>query len=94
MGRGKLLTEKEKGLIEAYKQSGLSIRGIGRKINRSEKSVRNFLNGMSGNTSKRKKVKNCKFSKRICRKIIRDASNSTLSVRKMAAATNVKINSS
>ena len=39
MGHGKLPTEKEKGLIEAYKQSGLSIRGIGRQISRSEKSI-------------------------------------------------------
>ena len=88
MGHGKLLTEKEKRLIEAYKQSGLSIRGIGRQISRSEKSIRNFLNAASGNAPKKRKLRKSKFSESIKRKILRDASNSTSSVRKMAGSKN------
>lgn len=43
MGRGKYLTESEKGSIQSLHDVGFSNRMIARKINRSEKIIRTFL---------------------------------------------------
>ena len=43
MPQNRLLTELEKGQILGYKRENLSLREIGRRINRSRIVVRNFL---------------------------------------------------
>lgn len=43
MPRGKVLSEAEKNKITAYKDCGLSVREISRRINRSHNAVLNFL---------------------------------------------------
>lgn len=48
MGRGKALTDAEKGQIKAYKEAGLSIAKISKKIERSRHVISTFL----GNESK------------------------------------------
>lgn len=54
MPRGKYLTDLEKGKILAYFDGKLSIPEIARKINRSDKVVRNFLRNQD-NYGKNKK---------------------------------------
>lgn len=79
MGSGKQLTEREKGQISAFNGTGLSIREIARKINRSKTVVLNFLKKGEdyGN------YKNCgrkpKLTPRDKRRIVSHASNTMTS---------------
>ena len=77
MPSGKQLTEREIGQIEALREEGRGFREIARRINRSDKVVRNYLKdprryGTTKNRAGRKK----KLTQREMRKIGQEASNS------------------
>lgn len=83
MPKGSVLSEKEKGMIEAYKQEGVSIRGIGRKLGRSDKVVRNYLKDPEKYATTKRKPKKSMLSARDKRNIVKLASNSTISLSKI-----------
>jgi len=77
MGRGKTLSEREKGKIEALQGEGKSLKSIAKDVGRSPHVIRNFIENRDGygthfNRSGRKK----KLSARDERQIARAASNS------------------
>lgn len=64
MAKGKCLTDEEKISIKIYKENGYSFREIARKVNRSDKVVRNYLK-LGVKYGQRKKTKgNTKLSRR------------------------------
>lgn len=79
MPRGTLLTEREKGQIEAFSQEGLSQREIARRLKRSPKVIQNFLKNPNNYASKKDHGRHKKLSKRQERHVVRTASNSTAS---------------
>jgi transposase len=84
MPRGKSLTEREIGQIEAFHSEGLGIREIARKINRSHNLVMNWLEKQENYGKKNKKRgRKKKLSKRDERQIIRKVSNTTKSCAKI-----------
>lgn len=94
MPKGKYLTEFEKGKINAYVESGLSFRAIGRKLKRSDKVIRNYVKNPSLYGEQMKKCRKSKVTKRMQRKIINEFSNSQHSLRKAANQGNFNISKS
>ena len=89
MTRGKALDNTEKGKIMAFHEEGLSFRAIGRKLNRSDKVVRNFLRnpdayGLAKSTGRRSTL-----TARQKRDIRRTASNSSKTCAEIAKECNV-----
>lgn len=91
MPRGNVLSEKEKGMIEAYKQEGVSIREIGRRLSRSDKVVRNYLKDPEKYATTKRKPKKSKLSPRDKRSIVKLASNSTISLSKIKSTLNLPV---
>lgn len=91
MPRGKTLTEKEKGAIEAYWKSGESMRAIARKINRSHHVVQNFLANPAEYGTKKHPGRPSKLSPRDKRKIIATASNTTKSLTQIRNDCNLNV---
>lgn len=92
MGRGKQLTDIEKGKIIAYHEVGESLRSIERKIGRSRGVITNYL---ANNDQYGSKYKCCgrksNISPRTKRKIANEASNSTISVEKIRKQLNLDV---
>jgi IS30 family transposase len=83
MPRGSHLTEREKGLIQAYHECGWSQRQIANTINRSQKVVQHFLANPVAYGTQRRSGRPSKLTPRDRRRIINAASNSTLSTRQI-----------
>ncbi|KAK9685314.1 Tc3 transposase [Popillia japonica] len=92
MARGKILNEYEKGQINALNNEGFSNRGIARKINRSEHVVRNFLKNKENYGKKKRSGRPHALSSRDKRRILRVASNSSLTAREIGSAAGVNTN--
>lgn len=69
MGRGKKLTDLEKGQILAHHSQGKSLRWIGREIHRSFKVVSNYLNNPDNYGLKKSTGRPRKLSERAERRI-------------------------
>lgn len=86
MPRGKLLTEHEKGQIVAFRKTGLGLRVIAREIGRSHKVVKNFCDDMENYGTRKSSGRPKKLTKRDERRILNEASNSTKTLRQIAAS--------
>lgn len=91
MPRGKLLSEKEKGEIEAFYQENVGIRGIARRIGRSHHVVLNYLKNPTGYGKTAKKHHKSKVSDRQIRLIVRTASNSQKSLAQIKQELNLSV---
>jgi transposase len=91
MPSGPKLTDLEKGQIIAYKQQGLSYRAISRKINRSDKVVRYYLADTDNYGTKTSPGRPSKLSARDKRKIIKNASNTAKSCRKIGSDCSLEV---
>ena len=49
------MTEKEKGMVKAYKDMGKSFRWIGNKLERHESSIRRYCNNIGSKNEKRER---------------------------------------
>lgn len=85
------MSEKEKGMIDAYKEEGVSIREIGRRLSRSDKVVRNYLKDPENYATIKRKTKKSKLTARIKRSIVQLASNSTISLSQIKASLNLPV---
>lgn len=83
MPKGKVLTEKEKGLIEGYRRDKHGIREISRRIRRSHTVVINYLKDPAKYGKTKRTGRPPKLSVRDRRAIIRTASNSSISLRQL-----------
>lgn len=83
MGRGKVLNEKEKGHILAYKDSGMSHREIGRRMGRSCNVVNQFIKNGDEYGVNKSPGRPPKLTPRNKRAIIAKASNSTIGSRRL-----------
>lgn len=91
MPKGSVLNEKERGMILAFKQEGVSLREIGRRINRSDKVIRNFINDPQKYNTIKRKPRKTKISDREKRKIVNLASNSTKSLNQIKNELNLDV---
>lgn len=90
MGRGKQLTDEEKGKIAAYRESGLKQKAIAKKIRRSQNVVTHFLRNQSGYGKNMKGATYKATANADRRAILRATSNSRDSVAKIKQKTGVK----
>lgn len=84
MPRGAYLTEIEKGKILALFDEGISKREIGRRIDRSDCVVRNFLKDIENYGKNKTGGPKSKISDRSQRRIVNSASNSMKTAREIA----------
>lgn len=89
MVNSKRMSEKEKGMIEAYKDQGKSFRWIGKKIGRHESSIRYYINNVG--RTKQKRGPKQKLSEGTKRLIIRNASNKSISISKIKSDMNLNV---
>lgn len=92
MGRGKKLTEYERGQIIALKNEGLSNREVAKRIKRSANVVDNFVKNKENYGIKKSPGRPRALSKREERAILRAASNSTHSAAAIAKEAGVQTN--
>jgi transposase len=83
MPRGPALTEYEIGQIDLLNQQGLSNRSIATKIKRSPRVVNNYLSNPVEYNKKKRSGRKSKLSARDRRGIIKKASNSSISCKKI-----------
>lgn len=81
MAKKKVLTDMEKGKIEAFRRELVGIREIARRIGRSHQVVLNYLKNPDAYGKNFKKPRKSKLSGREKREIVRAASNSQKSLR-------------
>ena len=74
MGSGKRLNDIEKGQIKAFKDWNLLISDISRRINRSRKIIRRYLNDPESYGTKSSPGRPQKLSEREKRVVLREAS--------------------
>lgn len=91
MPKGSVLSEKEKGMIEAFNREGVSYREIGRRLGRSDKVVRNYLKDPEKYATTKRKPKKSKLTSRDRRSIVKLASNSTISLSKIKSTLNLPV---
>ena len=91
MGRGKALSEYEKGIIDALNDNGLSLNKISRRLGRSRCVVRNYLNNKEGYGTRKSKGRPMVVRDREKRRIINCASSTGASLAKIKANTEVGI---
>lgn len=91
MARGLKLSEREKGLIEGYGDRGYGIREIARKIGRSHNVVGNFLRNKTSYGTKKHPGRPSKLSSKDKRRIIRAASNSSISLKEIKKKNGLKV---
>lgn len=91
MSRGKALTDKEKGKIEAFRQEKVGIREIARRLGRSHHVVLNYLRNPEGYGQIAKKTRRSKLSGRDKRRIVRIASNSAKSLMQIKQELNLSV---
>lgn len=89
MGGGKTLSEFEIGKIEVLSRQNVSIRQIAIELHRSFTVIRNYLINRKNYGKKRVGRTKCAISDRERRRILKEASNSTLSARQIKAKLNV-----
>lgn len=94
MPRGRYLTEIEKGKILAFLENGLSYREIGRKIQRSDKVVRNFAKNQNEYGKNKTGGPKKKLSDRDRRRVVNAASNSMKSLSQIAQQCGLKVSKS
>ena len=75
MPTGAVLDEKEKGMIETYRQKAATIREIAHRLDRSDKVARNYLNDAKNYDTTKRKPKKLKLTARDKRSIVKLASN-------------------
>lgn len=80
MPRGSYLSDIEKGKIIAFREEGVSIREISRRLERSDKAIRTFLKDPDNYGKNKKGGRKPKLSARDKRRIIANASNSMKTV--------------
>lgn len=83
MPRGEHLSEREVGQIEAYKTAGFSERQIARRIGRSKTAVHQCLARNGESRIEKRSGRPGKLSPKDKRRILRAASNSTISTRQI-----------
>jgi transposase len=83
MPRGTALSEYEIGQIDLLNQQGLSNRSIATKIKRSPRVVNNYLSNPVGYNKKTRSGRKSKLSDGDKRGIIKKASNSSISCKKI-----------
>jgi transposase len=76
MGRAKTLSEHEKGMIQVYKEQGLSCRAIALKLKRSDYVIRHFLKDTVSYGQRKSSGRPSVLSARDKRRILNLASNS------------------
>lgn len=91
MPRGKTLTVKERGQIEAYRDTNMAKRDIARRIGRSHTVVINYLKDPELYATTKRKGRTPKLSQRQRREIIRKASNSSISLRQIKVTLNLNV---
>lgn len=89
MSKTPRLTEKEKGLIEAYKEEGNSNCWIANKIGRNESTIRYYFKNKR--KERKKRGPKPKLSNATKRRIIRKASNKVTSLTKIKAEMNLNV---
>lgn len=94
MPRGKKLTEREKGLIEAYHREKISNREIARRLKRSHHVVDNFLNNPQLYGVKKSSGRPPKLSPRQKRHIVNVASNSTITINQIRQEQDLSVSKS
>ncbi len=85
MGRGKTITEFERGQVKAFKAAGLSIRQIAGKIHRSINCVSQCVQRGPDAAPKVSSGRKKKLSERDERNIVRHASNKVISARQITS---------
>jgi IS30 family transposase len=83
MPKGSVLSERERGMVEAYRREKVPLREIARRLSRSDSVIRNFLKNPRKYATTKRKAKQSKLSARDERRIVKLASNSTISVSKI-----------
>lgn len=83
MGRGKTLTKEEIGKILAFNQQNLSNREIAKKLGRNHKTIISYLRNQENYGKNRKGRTARATTERERRSILREASNSAASARKI-----------
>lgn len=91
MPRGSILSEKERGMVEAFVQEGVPVREIGRRLGRSDKVIRNYLKDPEKYAATKRKPKKTKLSARDTRAIVRLASNSAIPLTKIKSSLNLNV---
>ena len=94
MPRGTYLSDVEKDKILAFLENGLSFREIGRKLDRSDKVVRNFAKNQSQYGKNKTGGPKRKSSERDRRRIFKAACNSMKSLSHISADCGVKTSNS
>ena len=78
MGKGKRLTEYEKGQIDAFRAKGDGYRTIGKALGRSVGAISDYVNGKTGQTKSNGRPKKLTMQQEI--QVVNKASNSTKSL--------------
>ena len=78
MGKGKRLTEYEKGKIDAFWSKGDGYKKIGKALSRAPSAIFNYINGKTGQTKSTGRPKKLTMQQEV--QIINMASNSTKSL--------------
>lgn len=94
MPRGKKLSDVEQGKILAFMEQGLGIRETARKIDRSHRVVQNFLNDKENYGQTKRTGRKRLLDKRTEARIVRKASNSSLSVNQIRAEVGTSVSKS
>ncbi len=90
MPSGKVLSEHEKGQIDAFKKAGYSNRHVAKMLNRSPRVVNNYVNDPDNYGKNQKKRQSTVLSERDRRQIIKKATNSSLSVNQIRSELGLK----
>lgn len=93
MGRGTPLTAYEKGLIDAKKAQGFSIKRISKEIGRSRGAIANYVSNPAVYGTKKSPGRPSLLSDRDKRRIIRRASNSTATCSKIRSELSLPVSS-
>ena len=83
------MTEKEKGMIEAFKEEGRSNRWIANKLGKDESSIRYYLKNKK--EKKKKPGPKMKLSSTTKHLIVRNASNKSTSLAKLKSEMDLKV---
>lgn len=93
MGKGKRLSDQEKGIIDGLKLNNWSHRDIAAEINRSPSVVDSYVRDSTGYGTKKHSGRKPKTTKRNRRAIIQTTSNSTATSSKIKADLNLGVSS-
>ena len=92
MGKAKSLSDFEKGKIEALREENYSNRAIAKKIERSEHCIRIYLKSKEGRIPiDKKRGPKLKLNGRVRRRIIKEASQKSISLAQIKSHLNLKV---